>query len=249
MFADDWSRRLCRSFDHVIRPACVKRLCLRGLFVVVSASWNASCSPPSFGSRLEREMDTYYKQELSGVSPLRLQPCRLTPKPLAYEAQVVAANPIQHYDHLINDGQTLLRSPTREVNDEQITGGTSDQYSSELNTTSRPELANKQNNIVDALPVRSDSETQVSRGEGRSAWRPSPGSRAEWDIIQLGSMIIIVKGGAAGWHAKLIEGSQSEMAMSAHGGPPNLCASGAAMRHTTQTQGGWAQLVGMVTNG
>ena len=69
-------------------------------------------------------MDTYYKQELSGVSPLRLQPCRLTPKPLAYEAQVVAANPIQHYDHLINDGQAL-RSPSRGVSDDQFTGGTS----------------------------------------------------------------------------------------------------------------------------
>jgi hypothetical protein len=33
----------------------------------------------------------------------------------------VAANPIQQSDYLTNDGQTLLRSPTREVNDEQIT--------------------------------------------------------------------------------------------------------------------------------
>ena len=113
--------------------------------------------PPSFDSRLEREMDTYYKQELAGVSPLRLQPCRLTPKPLAYEAQVVAANPIQHYDHLINDGQAL-RSPSRGVSDDNfnfkdvgrpssllcflIALGAGLMGRSELNATSRGAMSN-----------------------------------------------------------------------------------------------------------
>ena len=108
-------------------------------------------------------MDSLHKPELPGVSPPRLSPCRLTPNPLYSEAQVVAANPIQYSDYLTQDGQALLRSPTHGVSNDQFTGGTSDQYSSELNTMSRPELANKQNNIVDALPARSGSEHDVAQ--------------------------------------------------------------------------------------
>jgi len=203
--------------------------------------------PPIVILSLEREMDSYYKPELSGVSPNRLSPCLLTPRPLAYEAQVVAANPIQQSDYLTNDGQTLLRSPIREVNDEQITGGTSGQYLSELYTSSRLNLASQQDNIADALEARSDAKKQVSRGDGCSAWRPSPGSGAEWDITQLGSMILIVKGGAAWRHTELIDGSPSETAESDYEKQTNPGASGAAWRHTTQTLGGSAQLVGMVT--
>jgi hypothetical protein len=98
------------------------------------------------------------------------------------------------------------------VDDDSFTGGTSGQYFSELYTTSRLNLASQQDNIAGALVARSEAKTQVSRGDGRSAWRPSPGSGAEWDIIQLNSMILIVKGGAAWRHTELIDGSHSEMA-------------------------------------
>ena len=62
-------------------------------------------------------MDYESSPELSGVYESPIYRASFTPSPIAYDAQVVAANPTQLYDHLINDGQAL-RSPTHEVDND-----------------------------------------------------------------------------------------------------------------------------------
>eukprot|EP00966_Prymnesium_polylepis_P219295 5073527-Prymnesium_polylepis.1 len=65
-------------------------------------------------------MDNGSQPELAGVYESQIYCVSLTPRPVAYDTQVVAANPISIYDHLQHGGQSL-RFPTRGVNDDQFT--------------------------------------------------------------------------------------------------------------------------------
>eukprot|EP00966_Prymnesium_polylepis_P199488 4623006-Prymnesium_polylepis.1 len=64
-------------------------------------------------------MDNESQPGLVGVCESQIYCASFTPRPVDYDTQVVAANPILIYDHLTHGGQSL-RSPTRGVNDEQI---------------------------------------------------------------------------------------------------------------------------------
>ena len=57
--------------------------------------WTASCSPPCSSSYLNRSMDNESQPELVGVCESQIYCASFTPRPVAYDTQVVDANPIR----------------------------------------------------------------------------------------------------------------------------------------------------------